>query len=283
MPMKRFTLGIACTFILLSSAGVTRAYILPAEQILNFLIDRLGPASTLIVMQKTVLYDPGFEGGIQELEETLYYGFPDRFRSEVTAPGLEQVRVVDPDGAILVMNGKIIGETENGFDHFKDLLLYRKIGLLVDRLSRSGVNLKVVSLGRFKDKIVYIIGAKYPDESVPQVWIDKATFTPVRFLLRGGGGSEGGPLEDIQFDDYRSLDKGKSYPGRILFLENDTLVRMQVLETFRVNPELPGQLFNVAYLRDAYEPLAPTQPMSLPDSESDEVKKSIEDFKKIFE
>jgi hypothetical protein len=282
MPMKRFTLGIACAFILFGSAAETRAYILPAEQILNFLIDRLGSCSTLIVMQKTVLYDPGFEGGIQEFEETLYYGFPDRFRSEVTAPGLEQVRVVNPDGAILVMNGKIIGETENGFDHFKDLLLYRKTGLLVDRLSRSGVNLKVVSLGRFKDKIVYIIGAKYPDESVPQVWIDKTTFRPVRFLLRGGG-SEGDHLQDIQFDDYRSLDKGKTYPGRILFLENDTLVKMQVLETFRVNPELPGQLFDVAYLRNAYEPLAPTQPMPLPDSEPDEVKKSIEDFKKIFE
>lgn len=282
MPMKRFTLSVACAFILFGSAAGTRAYILPAEQILGFLIDRLGSGRTLMVLQKTVLYDPDVAGGLQEFEETLYYGFPDRFRSEVTAPGLEQVRVVNPEGAILVMNGKIIGETENGFDHFKDLLLYRKTGLLVDRLSQSGVNLEVVSLGRFKDKIVYIIGAKYPDESVPQVWIDKNTFRPARFLLRSGSG-EGAPLTDIQFTDYRSLDKGKSYPGRILFLENDTLVKMQVLETFKINPEIPGQLFDVAYLRGVYEPLAPTPPTPLPDSEPDEVKKSMEDFKKIFE
>ncbi len=280
--MKRFTLGVACTFILFGSAVATRAYILPTEQILDFLIDQLGSGRTLIVMQKAVLYDPGVEGGIREFEETLYYGFPDRFRSEVTAPGLVQVQVVNPDGAILVMNGKIVGEAENGFDHFKDLLLYRKTEVLVDRLSRLGVDLEVVSLGRFKEKIVYVIGARYPDESVPQVWVDKNTFRPVRFLLAGEEG-EGAPLKDIQFTDYRSLDKGKRYPGRILFLENDTLVKMQVLETFKINPEIPGQLFDVAYLRGMYEPLAPTRPMPLPDSEPDEVKKSIEDFKKIFE
>jgi len=282
IPMKRFALSVACAFILFGSAAATRAYILPAEQILSFLIDQLGSGRTLIVIQKTVVYDPRVEGGIQEFEETLYYEFPDRFRSEVTAPGLEQVRVVNPDGAILVMNGKIVGETENGFDHFKDLLLYRKTDLLVDRLSRSGVDLEVVSLGRFKDKIVYVIGACYPEESAPQVWVDKNTFRPVRFLLQRGEG-EGAPLKDIQYTDYRSLDKGKSYPGRILFLEDDTLVRMQVLETFKINPELSGQLFDVAYLREAYERLAPTQPTPLPGSEPGEVKKSIEDFKKIFE
>jgi len=58
---------------------------------------------------------------------------------------------------------------------------------------------------------------------------------------------------------------------------------MQVLETFEFNPKIPGQLFDVAYLRGVYEPLAPTPPMPLADSEPDEEKKSIEDFKKIFE
>jgi len=280
--MKRFTRSVAFALILFCSAAASHAYILPAEQILGFLIDQLGTLRTLMVIQKTVLYDPDVAGGLQEFEETLYYGFPDRFRSEVTAPALEQVRVVNPDGAILVINGKIVGETENALDHFKDLLLYRNTGLLIDRLSRSGVNLEVVSLGRFKDKIVYVIGAKYPDESVPQVWIDKNAFRPARFLLRSNGG-EGAPLTDIRFTDYRSLDKDKSYPGRILFLENDTLVKMQVLETFKINPEIPGQLFDLAYLRGVYEPLAPTPPTPLPDSEPDEVKKSMEDFKKIFE
>lgn len=280
--MKRLTLFVACSVILLGLTAPTRAYILPAEQILGFLIDRLGSGSTLIVTQKTVLYDPHVPGGLQAFEETLYYGFPDRFRSEVMAPALEQVLVVNPDGAILVLNGKIIDEAEDGPDHFKDLLLYRNTGLLVDRLSQSGVHLEMVSLGRFKEKIVYVIGAKYPDESVPQVWIDKNTFRPVRFLLPSHGG-EGAPLTDIQFTDYRSLDKARTYPGRILFFENNTLVKMQVLETFKINPAIPGELFDVAYLRGAYESLAPAPPAPLPDSETDEVKKSMEEFKKIFE
>jgi hypothetical protein len=114
------------------------------------------------------------------------------------------------------------------------------------------------------------------------VWIDKNTFRPVRFLLPSHGG-EGAALTDIHFTDYRSLDKARTYPGRILFFENKTLVKMQVLETFEINPEIPGELFDVAYLRGAYESLAPALPAPLPDSETDEVEKSMEEFKKIFE
>ncbi|NVM23681.1 MAG: hypothetical protein HWN68_18105 [Desulfobacterales bacterium] len=235
-----------------------------------------------MVSQKTVLYDPGLEGGMQELDETLYYGYPDRFRSEVSTHGVEQIRVVNPEGALIVLNGKIIGDAEEPFDHFKALLLYLETELLADRLFRLGINIGLVSLGRFKDKIAYVIGAKYPDESVPQVWIDKETFRPVRFILNGGGGKDA-PLKEIEYTDYKPLNEGNSYPSRILFFEGGTLVRMQVLKTFRIEPEVPDQLFDVAYLKSTYEPIAATQPTPLPASELDEVKKSIQDFKKIFE
>ncbi|NVM57041.1 MAG: hypothetical protein HWN51_02825 [Desulfobacterales bacterium] len=271
-----------CAFIVLGLAAASAAYILPAKQILAFMIRQFGSGRTLMVSQKTVLYDPRLEGGMQELDETLYYGYPDRFRSEVMAPGVEQIRVINTDGALIVHNGKIIGEMENPFDHFKDLLLYRETELLVGRLSQLGINFEVVSLGRFKDKIAYVIGARYPDESVPQAWIDKKSFRPVRFIVRGDDGKDV-PSREIQYTDYRPLDKGKSYPARMLFFENGTLVRMHVLKTFKINPAVPDQLFDIAYIKSMYEPIASTQPTPLPASELDEVKKSIQDFKKIFE
>jgi hypothetical protein len=246
------------------------------------MIDQLGSARMLMVSQKTVLYDPDIDGGVLEQDETLYYGYPDRFRSEVSGPGVEQIRVVSAEGALSILNGKIIGETEELFDHFKDVLLYSETELLVERLSELGINLEIVSLGRFKGDIAYVIGAKYPDESVPQVWVHKDTFRPVRLILSGNSSGDA-PLSEIEYAEHRPVGKRYFYPGRILFFENGTLIRMHVSKILKINPEVADQLFDVAYLKTIYEPIAPTQPTPWPGSDLDDIKKSIEDFKKIFE
>jgi len=273
---------LVCAFVVLGLAAASHSYVLPAKQILDFMIEQFGSTRTFVVLQKTVIYDPALEGGMREVDEVLYYRYPDRFRCEVSTPGGKQVRVVGPEGAIFVTNGKIIAETENPFDHFKDLLLYRQAELLLKRLSELDVNLDVVSLGRYKDSIAYVIGAKYPDESVPQVWIEKNTFRPIRYVLRGGGPNNA-DLEKIEYTDYMPLDKGRWYPARILFFQNGRLARMYVLKTFRVNPDLPDQLFDIPYLKTVYQPIASTEPPPSPESELDEVKKTIRDFKRTFE
>lgn len=282
VPMKPRASYLICAFIVLGLAGASHSYVLPAKQILDFMIEQFGSTRTFVVLQKTVIYDPALEGGMREVDEILYYRYPDRFRCEVSTPGGKQVRVVGPEGAIFVTNGKIIAETENPFDHFKDLLLYRQAELLLKRLSELDVNLDVVSLGRYKDSIAYVIGAKYPDESVPQVWIEKNTFRPIRYVLRGGGPNNA-DLEEIEYTDYMPLDKGRWYPARILFFQNGRLARMYVLKTFRVNPELPDQLFDIPYLKTVYQPIASTEPPPSPESELDEVKKTIRDFTRTFE
>ena len=265
--------------------GITAAghsYVLPAKQILSFMIERFGSARNCVVMQTTVIYDPSLEGGEREFDETLYYLYPDQFRSEVNTPDGEQVRVVGPEGAIFVTNGKIIAETENRSDHFKDLLLYRKEDLLLKRLSDQDVDLGVVSLGRYKGKIAYVIGAKYPDESVSQVWIEKDTFRPIRYVLRGGGPIDE-ILEEIEYAEYMQLEKGRWYPSRILFFQNGQLARMYLLKTIKVNSKLSNQLFDIAYLKTVSQPITTPQPPPLPQSELDEVEKTIRDFTRTFE
>ncbi len=281
IPMKPRVSYLVCAFIILGLAAASHSYVLPARQVLSFMIEQFGPARTCMVFQKTVIYDPALEGGMREFEEALYYRYPDRFRSEVSTTGSKQVRVVGPEGAIFVTNGKIIAETENPFDHFKDLLLYQQADLLLKRLSQLDVNLDVVSLGRYKDRIAYVIGAKYPDESASQVWIEKNTFRPIRYVLSGG--PEGGALEEIEYRDYMPLDKDRWYPAHILFFQNGRLTRMYLLETFKVNPDLPDQLFDIAYLKTVYQPIASTQPPPSPKSELDEVEKTIRDFTRTFE
>jgi hypothetical protein len=270
-----------CGLLVLTQSIAASAYILPAKQILGLMIDQFGPADTLVVSQKTVLYDPSLEGGFQDFEETLYYGYPDRFRSEIKSPWLKRTQVVHGNETVVIVDGKIVGEVEALFDHFKDLLLYRETELLMHRLSRLGVNLQVVSLGRFDHKVVYVIGAKYPDESVPQVWIDKKTFRPVGLILGDTRGKT--PLTRIEYQDYGVV-SGRSveYPARILFFENGSLVRMHIMETVQRNSNLPDRIFDVAYQRSISQPLAPSPQLS-PPSELDEVKEGMESFQRTFE
>jgi len=284
IAMKPRASYIVCAFIVLGLAVAGHSYVLPAKQILDLMIERFGSARTFVVLQKTVIYDPALEGGMRELEETLYYRYPDRFRGNVDTPSGEQVRVVGPEGAIHVTNGKIIDETENPFDHFKDPLLYKHAELLLERLSQMNVDPDIVSLGRYKDRIAYVIGAKYPDESVPQIWIEKNTFRPIRYVVRGGGSKDAG-LEEIEYADYTSLGRDRWYPARILFFRNGRLGRMYVLKTFKVNQDLDDQLFDIAHLKKVYQPIASTQPAPTvtPTSEMDEVEKTIRDFRKTFE
>jgi len=278
--MNHFLLSLIGILVIFGHPATTHSYILPAEQILEFMIKHLGSAHSLQVLQKTVIYDPSLEEGMREFDATLYYWYPDRFRGEVRTPEGEHVRVTGPEGAISVTNGKIIGERENPFDHFKDPLLYRQTELLQRQLLKLEVNLNVVSLGRYRNKISYVIGAKYPDESLPQVWIEKNTFRPLRYILTPGGPSDS---EEVEYADYRSLGKDNWYPESILFYKNGRLTKRYVLKSFKINPKLPNQLFDIPHLKTVYQLMVSTHPSPLPPSELDEVRQTIENFTKTFE
>jgi hypothetical protein len=268
--------------ILLVCTGPAFSYILPAEQIVGYMIDNLGCAGSLQVTQKTVTYDSALEGGMFEVDETLYYNRPDRFRSEASTPAGERVRVAGPEGYISISKGKIISEAESRFDPFKDPLLYQKTGLVLERLEALDVNIEVVSLGRFRDKVAYVIGAEYPDQSVPQIWIEKETFRPIRYVVRGGDAVHG-VLEEIEYTDYAPADKDRWYPGRILFYQHGELVQAYVLETLRLNANLPEDMFDIAHLKTMHESVEPGEPAHGAAHEIDEVKKTLRDFRRAFE
>ncbi len=266
--------------MLSAAPGIAWGYIIPARQILGFMVAQFGADQTLTIFQKTVLYSPDLDGGMRELDETLYYRFPDQFRSEVKRPELEKVRVVNDQGAVTIVDEQVVGETQDLFDHFKDLILFNDPDLLGNALSRLGVNLDIVSLGRFKDRLAYVIGARYPDEAVPQLWVDKQDFSPIRFILSTD--AEGAEKE-IEYAEYRTLDKRKRYPARILFLEQGSLVQMHVLEAFEINSHLSDELFDVSDMKARYEPVVRTRETPSTSSELEEVKRGIRNFRKIFE
>jgi hypothetical protein len=75
---------------------------------------------------------------------------------------------------------------------------------IAQRLADRGVDLREVALGRVEGRVAWVIGGRQQDP-VPQAWIDKASFQPVRLVaslagarrdvrLVGFGSSPGGAL-----------------------------------------------------------------------------------------
>jgi len=306
------------TFLFFIHAPV-QGYVLQGLHILDLMIEQLGQTQSLYVTQGVIFYRPASQNdaetseimdappqsteptetdlpedriaelghnvaaqGTLELEETLSYLFSTAFRSDARSRDSERIHVVSGDRSLTIVDGNIAPAAANRFDLYKDILLYRTREELADRLLELGVDVSVSSLGRFEGEINFVLGAVYPDDSVSQIWIDRETFLPIRWVMRGGSiGSASDVLEVHYLAWWKS---GQSrYPSRIEFYQDGELVRVNQVKDFREGDMFSDDLFDIDLLRLSY-PQTPEQPLipGEPDEPS-EVQKTIEEFRRVFE
>lgn len=253
------------------------AYVLPGPYLLKLMTQNLGIADRLLVTQKLVLHDDNPSMSADELSETLKFKFPKTFRSDIVSENIQRIRILSDRSVFTVIDGKISDEPENSYDHYKDLILFRSREILQERLSNLGVDVKVTSLGRFQGKPAYVLGAQYPDETSPQVWLDKETFLPFRWIMASNATQN---LE-VLYLDWKKLNQ-TWYPMRIEFFSNGNLVREIHVQDIEVNPSFQADLFDIQQLKSLYPKDAPAEPKNGGKEEPDEVQKTIEEFKKIY-
>ena len=148
----------------------------------------------------------------------------------------QRIHIFENGEALTIIGGAVRATPQSRFDLYKDILLLRSRPELVDRLSRLNVDVSVSSLGRFEGQIAYVIGAQYPDESVDQLWVDQATFLPLRWIIAdGASGFRPSPLE-IRYHDWWQFNDTFWYPMRIEFYQNNTLVRVIKVRRYEVDP-----------------------------------------------
>lgn len=256
-----------------------QGYVLKSPHILDLMTKKIAGAERLSVSQKLIIFTKNPDNTQVEFAETLKYIFPDKFRSEIVSEHTEKTHVVSDGVSITLADGNIVSESEKLFDLYKDILLYNERELLQKRLYQLGVDVSVSSFGLFKDKTAFVIGAEYPDKSLPQLWIDKETFLPLRWIVKVN--TDENSLFEFRYFEWKRTNK-VWYPGRIEFYKNSILMRKIDVNSITVNTVFPVELFDIEHIRSLYIHTYSVDSDNKEDGMS-EVEKTIEEFNSLFE
>ncbi len=289
LPQRRRPWPIAIKgfgwFVLLLGLGLgtfpVNAYVLQGAHILELMVKTLDKVHSARIVQKVFVEEGSADEQTSPINETISIAFPDRYRLETNLQKGQRIDVAVFDQTLTVFDGHIVDNPDARLDQYKDLLLYRSRPLLYRKLLIHGVDVEKTSLGRYEDQIVYVLGAQYPDESPAQVWVNKDSFLPLRWIDTSSSVS-GDSLEFV----YRQWQKRGDlwYPLKIETYRNHRLIRRIEVADIVVNPSLPAELFDIPHLMEKY-PTAPKVEADKPSSTAptDEVKRTIEEFQKKFD
>ena len=282
-PLSRQSIPVFYLLLAITlSASAVQAYVLHPLHLLELMTSQMGQAESLMVTQNLVVNDSELPEQTIALQETVMYIFPDAFRSEITSDVARRVHVVDRGRSVTIIDEQLVAEQESDFDRYKDIFLYNDKDLLEARLRDLRVDTSISSLGKIQGRIGYVIGAQFPDEQVPQLWLDKKTFMPFRWLLRPGPYEDPSVALEVRYYGWRQFEK-IWYPARIEYYQGEELIRTILVQSVRVNPELQGQLFDIRRLRVQYPRGGPQLAPPQDSGDQSDVQQTVERFQRLFE
>ncbi len=268
--MKNRLIYIFALIFIFSSESF--AYVLETPKILELMIDRYGVAKRLLVIQKHIFYGGYNYLGKVELDETLRYEFPTKFRSDISSQSMDKSIIISSGRLLTIVDEKVIEQPESVFDRYKDIILYRSNKGLQAHLEKLGIDISVSSLDRFEGRICFVIGVKSYDESVSYLLIDKQTFMPLRMFIGGSA------FVDIRYTQWQQF-KTIWYPTEIKIYQDEVLTRRIVVDEIFVDSEFHESYFDIDSIVRIYKSV-----QSYYKSEDiSEIQKAINDFRRKFE
>lgn len=226
-----------------------RAYVLPGKQLLVLMTENRTVPQTLEVKQAVSQRpDDGAPRIAASLRETLYFGFPDRFRSDTIGENYRRISIRAPEDTVVVVNGQVRSGAPERFEIYKDLLMINSRETLEAYLGQLGVDLNQTRLDRFEEDYCVVVGAIDPFANTPQLWVQKDSFLPLRLTLPPSLlNPQEGALE-VRYLDWGQIE-GAVYPMLIQIYRKHQLFREMRVENLRVDPPQDTLLFDAAALR----------------------------------
>ncbi|HJX34705.1 MAG TPA: hypothetical protein VJ373_05960 [Desulfatiglandales bacterium] len=203
--------------------GSCYGYIIPAEQLLDFMAENFSNFKTMIIVQSTLQTGP-------ESEKIF----------------MEQIQMKSPDLFELKPLDRMAGRTGLPYMAYRQLLMANSRTRLEQLLSLMGINLEAVSLTRVDGVIAYQIGLKGDQGS--KLLIEKERFLPLQLVYRMAGDTSE-EVVTVRFQDYRKEGKGW-FPFQISYsvdnrireeysiqnMETNIPIYSSSLQTFEINP-----------------------------------------------
>lgn len=294
--LKYFSLAITILIAALMLTGPINnchAYVIEGSHLLDLMVRNLGSAKTLLVSQKVCIFETGNEtdisqsegreSGSAEYEEIVQYGIPEHFRSDIETDQGVKIHIFSVNRYLTIINDKVLSKNEPLLTRYKDVLLIRDRALLENHISILGIDTSISSLGRHNGKIYYVIGAKYPDESLPQLWLDQKDFKPSRFIFPDTDNPDNTDYIEIIYLDWKRFNK-TWHPERIEIYQGGTILQTIELQSIDVDPVLKEDIFDIDKAELLYKKNA-AQESKTEETLDDlhNVRQSIEEFRKRFE
>lgn len=224
-----------------------RSYVLMGEHVLDRMVKALGKAESLEVNQVLTIHAPS-PVPTSDLQETVWIRFPYDVRADAIGEGYERHLIFSGGAALMAVNGVLQEGPPPRYLRYQDLLMAKPRQALTDYLRMLGVDVQVSSLGRLEDQYCYVVGARYPDDAVAQLWVAKDTFLPFRLFLPASTMPEGtGPLE-IRYRNWTFVD-GIAYPMHIIMMQDHQVMQEVRVDRVQANPALTDDLFDIASMR----------------------------------
>jgi hypothetical protein len=229
--------------------------------------------------------------------EELIYQLPGGYRAEIRSDTIQRLYLEVGGEALLVVDGRLESQGSGWFERYKDLLLFTRRLALHRHLALKGVDLAVASLGLWEKRPVYVLGARFPDAAPAQIWVDKETLLPLRWLWQmPADGPANGAIDssagdpgavrrfEIRYDRWQLFGK-RRYPLRVQFFENHTLVRTLMADKIVVDAEVDAKLMDLETVRQTALPPEESQAPEevVGDPAVDEIQEAIDIFKKRYE
>ncbi len=292
-------------FFSLPSLPVTAdAYVLPAPYLLERVSTGINPASRFQAI-KTLRIEPAGpdedenrRGRARSFDMVVSFNHPSMFRADIRGDDLEHTHVASAGRYITLIDDVVAGRSAQWVYHFKHLFLQHSREELTDNLQSIGVRTGISSIGRLDGGIFFVVGAQYPDSTVPQLWIDRERFLPVRLVVTGASAEGEPPAAEIRFSRW-SRQNGMRYPGEMTFFENGTEIQRIPLRQLDAEPAFDAGQFDIRALeaaarskerKSSEDDLPDSAPDATPDDApddsrdiSDEIREEIEAFRRIFE
>ncbi|MEA2014536.1 MAG: hypothetical protein U9N38_04435 [Thermodesulfobacteriota bacterium] len=190
----------------------------------------------------TVIYDEQLEKS--EIKEQILIKNGGMFRSVRTFPHGDNILLQQRDKT-LNMGVETANADERRVDTvFPAIFFQGSVSDLFNTLSFLGVDTGSVAIDRLDGHTVFVVGRDFEAAAESQIWIDRETSRPLRFIGVTMSGGKRVVLR-AEYLDYHLVDKRFWLPERVEYYRNDILWVVSILKDITTNKNLPHDLFMI--------------------------------------